>query len=264
MVEISLSFLRTRASLPAALLSLVAALGLGILSYAEHTRNIRPSSIINAYLLLTLPFDAAQLRTKWLRGDDVAASGVLSSIFAIKILVLISEATEKRRILVTPYADPSPEATSGLYSRGVFWWLNSLFRLGFRKVITEDDLFAVDKDLQSKALAARFDRYWANRRCPLTPPSLSMTYIPLRQGISPEAHLSLGYLSRNVRPVSSSHASPPSPDILLIHATTPHQQHHHPGLLPRLSFREFSRLGPSSRFWTRLRWSCYRRWCLSA
>jgi ATP-binding cassette, subfamily C (CFTR/MRP), member 1 len=172
-VEVSRSSLRTRASLPAALLALAATLGLGVLSYAEHTRNIRPSSIINAYLLFTLPFDAAQLRTKWLRGDDVAASGVSTSVLAIKFLVLISEAAEKRSILSTPYADPSPEATSGLYSRGLFWWLNSLFRLGFRNIVREDDLFSVDRDLQSKALGARFDRYWVNRISLFLPPFLS-------------------------------------------------------------------------------------------
>jgi ATP-binding cassette, subfamily C (CFTR/MRP), member 1 len=171
-VEVSQSSLRTRASLPAAVLALAAALSLSFLSYIEHTRSIRPSSIINAYLLLTLPFDAAQLRTKWLRGDDVAASGVASSVLAVKFLVLISEATEKRRILSTLYADPSPEATSGLYSRGLFWWLNSLFRLGFRNIVSEDDLFAVDRDLQSKALGIRFDRHWINRMSS-SPPAIT-------------------------------------------------------------------------------------------
>ncbi|KAE9376415.1 ABC transporter-like protein [Stipitochalara longipes BDJ] len=163
-VEVSRSPLRTSASIPAAVLALVAALSLSGLSYFEHTRNIRPSTIINAYLLLTLPFDAAQLRTRWLRGDDLAASGVASSVLAIKLLVLISEAIEKRKILSTPYTDSSPEATSGLYSRGVFWWLNSLFRLGFRNVVNEDDLFTVDRDLKSEALGTRFDRHWVNRK----------------------------------------------------------------------------------------------------
>jgi ATP-binding cassette subfamily C (CFTR/MRP) protein 1 len=160
---VSQSSLRTRASLAAALLSLAAALGLYILSYVEYTKNIRPSSIINAYLLLTLPFGAAQLRTRWLRGEDLAGNGVASAILAVKLLVLISEATEKRRLLFTPYADPSPEATSGLYSRGLFWWLNPLFRLGFRNVVNEDDLFAADGDLLSKSLETRFSRHWANR-----------------------------------------------------------------------------------------------------
>jgi ATP-binding cassette subfamily C (CFTR/MRP) protein 1 len=145
------------------LLALVAALGLCILSYVEHSKNIRPSSIINAYLLFTLPFDAAQLRTRWLRGENLAGNGIASTILAVKLLILISEATEKRKLLFTPYADHSPEATSGLYSRGLFWWLNPLFRLGFRNVVNEDDLFSADGDLLSKSLEARFSKHWANR-----------------------------------------------------------------------------------------------------
>jgi ATP-binding cassette subfamily C (CFTR/MRP) protein 1 len=168
-VEVSQSSFRTRASLPAALLALAAALGLYLLSYIEHTKSIRPSSIIDAYLLLTLPFDAAQLRTRWLRGGaNVAENGIASALLGVKLLVLISEATEKRRLLFAPYADPSPEATSGLYSRGLFWWLNPLFRLGFRNVVNDDDLFAADGDLLSKSLETRFNKHWANR---MSPPS---------------------------------------------------------------------------------------------
>ena len=162
-VEVSQSSLRTRASLAAALLAFAAAVGLWTLSYVEHRKSIRPSSIINAYLLLTLPFDAAQLRTRWLRGEDLAGNGVASAILGVKLLVLIYEATEKRSLLLAPYVDPSPEATSGLYSRGLFWWLNPLFRLGFRNVVNEDDLFAADEDLLSKSLEIRFGRHWENR-----------------------------------------------------------------------------------------------------
>lgn len=157
------SSLQTRASLAAAILALIATLGLCILSYVEHSKNIRPSSIINAYLLLTVPFDAAQLRTRWLRGDNLAGNGVASSILAVKLFVLVSEATEKTRILFTPYADGSPENTSGLYSRGLFWWLNPLFRLGFRNVVNDDDLFAADGDLLSASLEIRFNKHWADR-----------------------------------------------------------------------------------------------------
>lgn len=166
MIEVSQSSLRTRASLAAALLALVASLGLCILSYVEHTRNIRPSSIINAYLLLTLPFDAAELRTRWLRGHNPAGNGVASAILAAKLMVLISEAIEKRKLLLTAFTHPSPEATSGLYSRGLFWWLNPLFQLGFRNVVNDDDLFAADDDLRSKSLEIRFSRRWANRTSP--------------------------------------------------------------------------------------------------
>ena len=87
-----------------------------------------------------------------------------SSILAIKLLVLISEATEKTRILFATYADCSPEDTSGLYSRGLFWWLNPLFRLGFRGVVYKDELFAADRDLLSDSLEVRFKRHWADRK----------------------------------------------------------------------------------------------------
>jgi ATP-binding cassette subfamily C (CFTR/MRP) protein 1 len=137
--------------------------GLCILSYVEHTKTIRPSSIIGAYLLLTLPFDAALLRTRWLRGENLTVNGVASAVLAVKLLVLISEAAGKRRLLFTAYADPSPEATSGLYSRGLFHWLNPLFLLGLKNVVNEDDLFAADSDLLSESLKIKFGRHWANR-----------------------------------------------------------------------------------------------------
>lgn len=134
------------------------------MSYFEHSKNIRPSSIIGAYLLLTLPFDAAQLRTRWSRGgENLAENGVASSILALKLVVLVSEATEKTRMLFAPYAVRSPEATSGLYSRGLFWWLNPLFWLGFRGVVNDGDLFAADGDLLSESCEVRFTKVWANR-----------------------------------------------------------------------------------------------------
>lgn len=164
-IETSQSSLRTRASLAAALLTLAAAASLCTLSYLEHNRNIRPSSIINAYLYLTLPLDAAQLRTRWMQHENVASNGVASAILAIKLMVLISEATEKKSLLLASKEKSSPEATSGIYSRGVFWWLTLLFRLSFRNVIVDDDLFATDSDFLSTSLEKRFGRHWMNRKC---------------------------------------------------------------------------------------------------
>jgi ATP-binding cassette subfamily C (CFTR/MRP) protein 1 len=158
----SQSSFRTYASLAESLLVLVASFGLWILSYIEHMKNIRPSSIINAYLFVSLLFDVAQLRTKWLRGRDFPANAVASATLAVKFLILVSEAIEKRGLLSPPYAESSPEATSGLYSQGVFWWLNPLFRLGFKNNIRNDDLFTADRDLKSEFLQIRFRRHWGD------------------------------------------------------------------------------------------------------
>jgi ATP-binding cassette subfamily C (CFTR/MRP) protein 1 len=227
-IEVSQSLLRTRASLGAALLALAAGLGLCILSYFEHTKNIRPSSIINIYLLITLPFDAAQLRTRWLRGENIVGNGVSTVILSVKILVLITEAIGKRSLLLESYAEPSPEATSGIYSRGLFWWLNPLFRLGFRGAVNGDDLFSTDKDLLSQSLQVRFNKYWANRESPpLYPRNNSKdTDITSRCNISEDPHSSLGHVPDDAVASVDHSNSTVSVDILSVYATTTYQQHH--------------------------------------
>lgn len=155
---------QTRASLAAAVLSLATALALFALSYIEHSRTVRPSSIINAYLLFTVPFDAAKVRTLWLRSDSLLVAGISSSILAVKLFLLVVEATEKRRILLSSYVHYSPETTSGLYARGLFWWLNPMFLLGYKSVIREVDLFPTDTTLTSRSLRQKFQEKWSRRK----------------------------------------------------------------------------------------------------
>lgn len=114
--------LRTRATLGALVLNLIDAIGLCILSHAEHLHSIRPSAIINVYLLATLIFDVARCRTLWMLGSTNSIAAAFSSTIAIKCLVLVTEAIEKRHILLGRYRDVSPEATSGIYSRSFFFW----------------------------------------------------------------------------------------------------------------------------------------------
>lgn len=163
-IAISHSPFKTRASLPAALLAFTATLGLCILSYFEHISNVRPSSIINAYLFFTLPLDAAQLRTRWMRGDNVAGNAILTSILGVKLLLLILEAKGKRKILFQRYDYLSPESTSGLFARSLFWWLIPLFRLGFEGVVRDEDLFVADGKLLSDACEDRLRKCWGKRQ----------------------------------------------------------------------------------------------------
>lgn len=157
------SELRTRASVAAAALSLASTLALSCLSFMEHGRSIKPSLIINAYLLLTLPLDFAQVRTLWLRGGDVAVAACFSAATALKLGLLVIEAIEKGRILLPPYRSTAPEATSGLYSRSVFWWLNPLFLLGHGRVLSNDTLLDIDDTLATESVYARFQKIWS--RC---------------------------------------------------------------------------------------------------
>jgi len=152
--------LRTRATLAASALAFLDAIALCVLSHAEHLRSVRPSAIINAYLLLTVPFDIARIRTLWLNGHTNNVAAAFSSGFAVKLMILVAEAVEKRPILLDRYRHSSPEFTSGLYSRSFFWWLNKLMTTGFRRVLTNEDLYPIDFDMSSEYLADVATKDW--------------------------------------------------------------------------------------------------------
>jgi len=156
------SFLRTRATLATATLTLVDSFGLCVLSHAEHLYSVRPSAIINVYLLLTLPFDIARSRTFWIDGATKSIAAVFSSAIGVKIMILIIEAIEKRHILLDRYRYSSPEVTSGIYSRSFFWWLNTLMGTGFRRILTNEDLYPIDHEMTSAVLLDRGDKAWRN------------------------------------------------------------------------------------------------------
>lgn len=109
-------------------------------SHAEHTRSVKPSTLINVYLLLTLLFDCAIARTAWLTNGTSSIPRLYTAAATIKLLILAAEAWEKRAILLSRYQYLSPEATSGILGRSVFWWLNPLMKAGFGRFLTDQDL----------------------------------------------------------------------------------------------------------------------------
>ncbi|KUM60794.1 hypothetical protein ACN42_g6342 [Penicillium freii] len=154
----------TKASIPANVLLTIGVLALVLLSYAEHTRSVRPSFILNTYLFCSLLFDIARSRTLWLRSVDAfnnTLAIVATVAVGVKLLLFVLEAVEKRHILKSEYAGYPPEATAGFYNRAVFWWLNPLFKIGFTGVLRVEDLFSLDKELSSERLLARFDEKWS-------------------------------------------------------------------------------------------------------
>lgn len=151
------------ASAAASGVSFAAGLALCALSRAEHARSPRPSSVLNAYLLVSLLLDGAILRTLWLAGGGTAADpvrGVFTASFALKACLLILEAKEKSAFLVGG-GEPrrrNPEATSGLYSRGLLSWLNPLLLDGFRRLLKPADLYDLDESMRAAGLN---DKFWA-------------------------------------------------------------------------------------------------------
>ncbi|KAF4503421.1 Multidrug resistance-associated 1 [Fusarium agapanthi] len=154
----------SKPQIAAAALVFVNGLLLALLSYVEHTRSVRPSTIINIYLLFTALFDCAIARTLWLLDGAHAVARLFTAATTAKALILISEAWGKRSILRTQYRDLSPETTSGILGRSVFWWINPLMKLGFSNFVTEHDLYAIENSLLGKILFAQVEKSWRTEK----------------------------------------------------------------------------------------------------
>lgn len=156
----------TVVSLPSAIINLLVAGLLVALSRIEDERAVRPSSLILVYLIFTLLFDVVQTRTLWLLGSVAAVSGVFTASVAVKAMLLVLEAHQKRAYLFAEYRDLPPESTSGIISRSLLWWLNQLFRRGFRNLLPFDALYVLEKELTSVDLGRRIQRAWEKRSQP--------------------------------------------------------------------------------------------------
>ncbi|KAL0938516.1 ABC multidrug transporter [Colletotrichum truncatum] len=156
--------LANRVSIAAAVLGVVDALALGVLSHTEHVRSVRPSTIICLYLMFSLVFDAVHCRTLWLLPDLGDLAAVSTAALAMKLTMFLLEAQGKRRFLLATLQRLSPEATSGIISRGFFWWLNDLMTRGFKATLSLTSLYDIDEGLQSEILLQRILHGWEQRK----------------------------------------------------------------------------------------------------
>lgn len=135
------------------------------LTCLEHRRSVRPSTIISIYLLFSILFDIAQCRTLWLLGEfNATLAPLLTAMLAVKLVMLVLELQSKRGSLKSSWRHLAPESTSGIVSRAVFWWLNSLLFQGFRAILSPNDLYDIDEQLRSEVLGNKLISAWKSRK----------------------------------------------------------------------------------------------------
>jgi len=154
------SAVKTRMSVTAIALYLFAALPLALLSYMEHQRTLRSSTILEIYLSVSTIFDAAHLRTLWLRHESISIAAVSTVSLMLKIVIFSLEMVSKRQILKPKLSSYSPESTAGFINRIMFWWLNPLFLNGYQNLLFLHDLFDLDKQLTTTYLIRSFEVSW--------------------------------------------------------------------------------------------------------
>lgn len=146
----------------AAFLRLAAAVITIPLSALEHSRNPRPSTLLAAYLCLTLILEVSQARTLF-RSSSNHAEHIYSSTFCgtvvLKAVILMLECRQKTSWVRWPNDEKhSPEETSSIISLGVFFWLNKMFLTGYRTIFTMDTILPLDNSFDPEILHAEFSR----------------------------------------------------------------------------------------------------------
>lgn len=153
---------RTEYSIAAACLSTVTALCLLAMLYVEHKRSIQPSTLISVYLSVSVLFDIAKARSYFNRRGLEPMAGTTLAILVLKLIVVCLEERSKRKLLKDSIIQENlgKEDESGFWNRAMVWWMNSTFRLGFKTIITVEDLPELDAELRSNGLLKRFHSYW--------------------------------------------------------------------------------------------------------
>lgn len=158
---------QTSASLAADALAIVGIAGVAWLSYVDHQRSLRPSTLLSLYLSALVILDIPRVRTLWLiQGANGEAAAMTVSLVLTAVSLLV-ESTEKRSSVAEEKRLGAPEEYSGFWTRTVFAWLVATFRAGYSKVLVQDDLPVLDTRLQSNALRENLVSTWAKCKHPL-------------------------------------------------------------------------------------------------
>ena len=161
---------RTKTSVPAAVFGLLDAIVISGLSFLEHSRSIRPSTLLQVYLLVSLLLDAARARSLWLIGSYGSIASVFIAAAIVKLWIGFFEGTEKRRLLKEEYKSLTVESTSGIFNISVFWWLNRLLVTGTRNIFSLGDLEEVKQNFRSDVVQQSLEEAWTVGMLPFSYP----------------------------------------------------------------------------------------------
>jgi ATP-binding cassette, subfamily C (CFTR/MRP), member 1 len=144
-------------------LNIVVSIQIIALSHFEHTRSVRPSTLLNGYLVFSSVLDLAQLRTLYLLKDALPIAALFSASVGLKLVMLVIESQTKTNNLKPEYRNLPPETTSGIINRSFLWWLNEIFRLGSKGIISKNDLFELDPNLATENVGTDMREAWEKR-----------------------------------------------------------------------------------------------------
>ncbi|KAJ6783563.1 hypothetical protein PWT90_09492 [Aphanocladium album] len=152
---------RTNTTIAAAALDVVASCGLVVVLIAEHRHAIRASAFLGLYLVFSIFIDAIEARSYFNR--DMSALGAVSvSSAVIRLILLILDEVPKMNLIIDPIIRDASgkEATSGFWSRSLFFFMGPIFRHGFKHTLRLQDLAAIGIEFSSRRLFTEISKHW--------------------------------------------------------------------------------------------------------
>jgi ATP-binding cassette subfamily C (CFTR/MRP) protein 1 len=147
-------------SIAANVVTFVAALAVCQLSFFEHGRSVKPSTLLISYLLASVICEGVLLRSFYMKYENSATPPVLTAAFGLKLLFLILESISKRSYLREPYKELPIEQTVSDLNRAFLIWINDLILLGNSKLLTYSDLPKLHENLKSGEIRVQMEKIW--------------------------------------------------------------------------------------------------------
>lgn len=148
-------------SIAAAAVSLANAVFLALYTNMSHLRAIRPSTLIIFFLSFTAIFDTISCRTLWLVDELSPLAWAFTASVVLKLILFGVEAKSKRYQLIEDWRFYGAEDTSSAVGFLLMWWLNKLFRDGWNRFLTTDDLPRLKPIFRAESVLPKFLQSWA-------------------------------------------------------------------------------------------------------
>ncbi|KAK8101492.1 hypothetical protein PG999_011866 [Apiospora kogelbergensis] len=143
---------RTRATVPAAALSVVDCFAFMALSFLEHGKSLGPPLLMDTYLLISIVLDIVRIRTLWLGETASAISALFTVTLGLKIGLLALEEVRKDKWFGPEIKQNGNEISGGIFTRTLFSWLNPMLWRGYSTALSVPSLQDVDPNLLSPVL----------------------------------------------------------------------------------------------------------------
>ncbi|KAJ4158434.1 uncharacterized protein LMH87_008960 [Akanthomyces muscarius] len=152
---------RTDVTAAAAALDIASALSIVTVVYTEHRRGIRASALLSLYLTLGIIIDGTKVRSYFIRSISSLAVLAATASSLRFVLLCVQEIPKTNLLIDSEVRDASGrEATSGFWSRTFFVFMVPIFRAGFRRIISIDDLGNLGIEFSSTHLFASLSQRW--------------------------------------------------------------------------------------------------------